>query len=249
MDIYENIIVGNFLFGLGVKMGIRHRNAPVDPISINLLQQNPLDQRLGDVVVTSAKIFRLIEFKRENSKDDKEPKKMAEIRRKLLNDLKEPKLVSLSRKVHWYVNSDFQDTQDFQDTKSRIKIMPYIDFLESKNFISISQFIDETAIEATDSVVDERELILCERYLEVVAGLWGNPSKVNSPGCLLLVVADGGQLQYAVVDDIGHLIKSRQQVIEMTLERPFGREMTRDRPFGREMTRERPLGREMTRER
>lgn len=43
MDIYENIIIGNFLYSFGAAMGARSHVKEL-PLSVNLLQQTPLDR-------------------------------------------------------------------------------------------------------------------------------------------------------------------------------------------------------------
>ena len=58
---YENIIIGNFLYSLGLAIGRSPR--PVEAC-INLTQQTPLDQVLGDVMLQFPGAWRLIEFKR-----------------------------------------------------------------------------------------------------------------------------------------------------------------------------------------
>ena len=53
-------------------MGQHGLQAKPEPISVNLLQQTPLDTSLGDVLLAKARVVRLIEFKREANKDRKE---------------------------------------------------------------------------------------------------------------------------------------------------------------------------------
>jgi hypothetical protein len=241
MDIYENIVVGNFLFGLGVKMGMGHMTTPIEPISINLLQQTPLDQRLGDVVVANARIFRMIEFERESNKAHKERIKWKIISDAL--DLEEAvDLIALSRKIHWYVNSDFRRLRS--EVRSKIEVFLYLDFVEPKGGVALPEFIDMTAIEAISATVDERELWWCKRNMEVVACVLGDSS--GTSGCLLLVVTGTGQLNYVPVNDIGDLIKTPQQLIErhqapqMELSREA--EVQRERPVPRQEHALRPEG-------
>lgn len=118
MDIFENIIVGNFLYGLGVGMGMHRNVAPADPISVNLLQQTPLDQVFGDVVLGSSRIFRLIEFKRAANTDQKELSKWRLISSALDCDAS-LELRALSRKIHWYIRSDFRKS------RADIDVVPY----------------------------------------------------------------------------------------------------------------------------
>ena len=213
MDIYENIVVGNFLFGLGVKLGIQHQSSPVKPISINLLQQQPLDRPLGDVVIANARILRLVEFKREGNKDKKEKLKW-----KLLSDALETEdiidLTSISRKIHWYVNSDYRAKTIGND--SNIKICPYLDFYNSNIFINLTEFINKTAEEAYTETMSDEEMKWCKIYLEIVASIFGSAS--GKSGCLLLTVSGSGQLTYAAVDDIGDFIETRQAVLDRHLE-------------------------------
>jgi hypothetical protein len=51
MKLYENVVIGHFLFALGFHT---HRVAPASgtlPVMINLLQQTPEDKNLGDVLL------------------------------------------------------------------------------------------------------------------------------------------------------------------------------------------------------
>ena len=43
-DIYENIVIGNFLVGFGIGVGLLHSSAPIEPLAVNLLQQTPMDK-------------------------------------------------------------------------------------------------------------------------------------------------------------------------------------------------------------
>jgi len=71
MDIYENLVIGNFLFGLGAEMSRRHLGRAMPDTFIGNLQQAPLDESYADVMVRNPGIFRLIEFKREARRKDK----------------------------------------------------------------------------------------------------------------------------------------------------------------------------------
>jgi len=82
MDVYENIVIGNFLFGLGVAMG-RRSEAEGLPLSANLLQQTPLDKGCGDVLVQGARAMRILEFKRASNDDFKEKAKLIHLSRAL----------------------------------------------------------------------------------------------------------------------------------------------------------------------
>ena len=70
LDTYENIIVGNFLFGLGIDVGLKNDESATRSICANLLQQTPYDTRLCDVLLVNSRFFRLIEFKREIKREE-----------------------------------------------------------------------------------------------------------------------------------------------------------------------------------
>lgn len=54
MKLYENVIIGNFLYGLGldigIKIGLDNGTETLPEIIINLLQQTPADKELGDML-------------------------------------------------------------------------------------------------------------------------------------------------------------------------------------------------------
>lgn len=81
---YENIVIGNFLYGLGLSLGTRAGlKAPL--ASINNTQQTPLDPILADVWLTFPGVCRLLEFKRQgvdNTKDKEKRKALSTV----LND-------------------------------------------------------------------------------------------------------------------------------------------------------------------
>jgi hypothetical protein len=60
LRVYENIVIGNFLFDLGVRMAKLRAEFPL--VSVDLLQQTPSDMRLGDVLLANAGVCRLIEL-------------------------------------------------------------------------------------------------------------------------------------------------------------------------------------------
>ena len=69
MPIYENLVIGNFLYALGLTMGARQHDYLAPDWAVSLAQQTPLDIVLGDVVLTGPKAVALLEFKREANRD------------------------------------------------------------------------------------------------------------------------------------------------------------------------------------
>ncbi len=117
-DPYENILIGTFLYSLGIVFGRRFPEE-VPPGVVNLLQQTPLDGALSDVHLNYPGVVRLIEFKRATNKSDKEHKKRAKLELLLAG---EPVLTDVSRVVHWYIET----SESAVDWLTRIT--PYLDF-------------------------------------------------------------------------------------------------------------------------
>jgi hypothetical protein len=232
MDIYENIIIGNFLFGLGASMGIRHNHAPVDQISINLLQQTPFDPYLGDVMVTSARIYRLIEFKRLENDSIKELSK-----RDVIDDALKAKgmgkLNDISRRIHWYIESRFHSkprnrTQvEMVEVENQVRVFPYLDFTRPQEAINLTDFIEKTARDATYSEMDEDELNTSREYVKFISGLY-HGSKAGS-GALLIVVTGSGALRYVAVNNIRDLFLKPEIVREQYLRLDRTRQMEQER--------------------
>ena len=77
MPIYENTVIGNFLFGLGLKLGGEGSNPG---LGVHLTQQTPLDIVLGDILLTGPRSVALLEFKRARAKRKKEKAKLGALR-------------------------------------------------------------------------------------------------------------------------------------------------------------------------
>lgn len=75
LDVYENVVIGQFLFGLGVKMGSRNSDAT----SVSLFQQTPSDASVGDVLVKNPGVVRVIEFKRQRADATSKKKETAKL--------------------------------------------------------------------------------------------------------------------------------------------------------------------------
>jgi hypothetical protein len=167
MDVYENVVVGNFLFGLGVKMGLQ-RNSGTSP---TLLQQTPIDEQLGDVLLKSRAIVRLIEFKRQKAPAKvkrKEANKLSRLARCLNKHPRSETLQAVSRRIHWYIESkiekaELKDSQDPAPNRFVLSscIVPYLDFqLRTSDFTeeALPRFIDFLAGEPSSPAVSDQEM-------------------------------------------------------------------------------------------
>jgi hypothetical protein len=194
MDIYENIVIGNFLYAFGLAMG--GRNDAWDlPLSVNLLQQTPLDRSAGDVLVRGSRVMRLLEFKRQSNDDYKEIAKLTHLQRSL--ETKEnADLISVSREVHWFISSKSEHSA------LDLKMVPYLDFLkEGVGGPDLRKFIDNMVKEAMCSTGDRSAVF--SRYLDLVAKSQG--SLKGSSGGLVVSVNAEGKMHYAVVEDLREL--------------------------------------------
>jgi hypothetical protein len=208
MDIYENIIIGNFIFGLGVAMGKSHRDSPIRPTAVSLFQQTCLDQSLADVLVKNPGVVRLIEFKRATNKSVKEKVKLDQLSTSLTAVPSLTHLSAVSRGIHWYVESDFRESHP------KYRIMPYLDFLSSQartEYPQLDTFVEAVAREAANSVVNAEQMRAYDDYLKLV---WRCHGSSRSSGTLLLKVAAEGKIEYAAVDDVRDLFQPSGIVIE-----------------------------------
>ncbi|MGO4382126.1 hypothetical protein AB4Z19_27980 [Pseudoduganella sp. RAF19] len=232
MDIYENIVIGNFLFSLGVAMG-RRQDAEGLPISANLLQQTPLDQGCGDVLIRGSRAMRILEFKRAKNDNSKEKAKLLHLTRALSATGNED-LNSISRSVHWYISSMMRDGE------LNLRIVPYLDFQESQgDGRKFQVFIDDLVSEATKSGSDNSNLY--NRYLQLVAMCQG--SAKGSSGGVIVSVTNEGKVNYFVVEDLRELGFELSQLHTKFLQRQAQQQREimpqherTSRPAGREYT-------------
>jgi hypothetical protein len=79
VPIYENLVIGNFLYALGLKIGARRHDYLAPDLAVHLTQQTPLDIVLGDVLLTGPRAVALLEFKRAAARRSKERSKLVKI--------------------------------------------------------------------------------------------------------------------------------------------------------------------------
>jgi hypothetical protein len=207
MEPYENIMIGNFLYALGLSLGARRDGKKV-PASINLLQQTPMDKLLGDALIEYPGTMRLLEFKRSKNKSDKEQNKLEGLRTAMTPF---PHLDPVSRAVHWYIES-------IEDQSSDARAVPYLD-LDAANpdaQTTMFAFIDALVSEALAGGSGRFDDNLIREYLECVSD-WSGESGASSGG-LLVMLDERGQLVYQTLDDIRDLHMMHELLREMRLE-------------------------------
>jgi hypothetical protein len=199
---YENVIIGNFLVGFGLLMGYRHKGGAIDisEMCVSLTQQTPPDQSLGDLFLKVAGTIRVLEFKRATNKSTKERSK-ARLLRRVLNVPEYAHLESVSRRVHWYV-----ETND-ENPHIQARIIPYLDLLSGTNSNQdLATFVQATvddACEVSPRADDSRHRDYFRLLFRCNARDYPLPNaSAPSTGALIVQVTGSGQLRYAAVNDL-----------------------------------------------
>lgn len=202
MKLYENIVIGNFLYALGFSVRSK-MTKQVQPAMVNLLQQTPADTSLADVLVEFPGTTRLIEFKQKNNKSNKERDK-----HKLIQRLLEAhsQLEPISRSIHWYI-----ETLPVGDDFDSI-VTPYIDaFPQPKSIFNFWDFVNVTANEAVQDeyAFSENEI---KEYLHFIRD--ANGSDYIGTGGLLVHIDNQGNVVYCELADMIQMRLSHEQYID-----------------------------------
>lgn len=239
MKLYENITIGNFLFSLGYSIRDKQRGPEAAAAgSINLLQQTPADQLLGDVLLNFSGVARLLEFKAGGANLGKERGKHAGLK-KVIED---KGLCELSREVHWYV-----ETKATTDTLGLLTV-PYLDAFPRISPQATGRL--EALVQSTAEAIATRKTRFTgaqiNQYLLAVKTVSGKAA--SGSGGLLLLAEPGGLLKFAPIEDmlelnmmhkewvrerIAHTERSHQLMLQQAQEK----ELARQRSLGRGMSR------------
>jgi len=207
MKLYENITIGNFLFALGFSLRHEQGNQKLAG-SINLLQQTPADTLLADVFLNFTGVVRLLEFKAHGASLTKERDKHLAIS----EVVGAHGLQTVSREVHWYVESKATDTS------MGLLTLPYLD--------AFSEDARQTSANLQDFVQRLAQDIALQRsthtgqqindYLLHVRSLQGD--KKTGSGGLLLFAEPNGMLRYAPLHDLLDLNLNHKLWIEQQIQ-------------------------------
>lgn len=209
MKLYENIVIGNFLYGLGFAVRAQ-RSSGMTTSVVNLLQQTPADTLLGDLLLEFPGVIRLLEFKAQDNRDSKERSRHQMLSAGLRG---KPEFQAISREVHWYV-----ETAPSAEHGVIARIVPYLDAFprERAKHDRLEMFIERLARE----IVEDRAISRSDReaaYLRWVKYTQGG-GMVGSGG-LILVADANGSLRYAQLLDMLELRLSHRQWIELHQQR------------------------------
>lgn len=203
--LYENILIGNFLYGLGLAMGAGGSEQRI-PACISLLQQTPLDPLLGDALIEFPGTVRLFEFKRHGVEPVMEFEK-ADFLRVALED--EPALFELSKRIHWFVQGG-----DMPDLDEQVMhVYPYLDLATGKagGKMSLGRMVEALVQEVLQGQAEPVAPALLSSYLAFVAKFHTGAA---TGGGLLVHIDQTGRLRYAPLNDIRELALQQSRYIE-----------------------------------
>lgn len=208
LKLYENVVIGNFLYGLGFAIRAKSDRGIV-PSVVNLLQQTPADKELGDVLLEFPGVVRLIEFKQLNNKSKKERRRSLHLTAAIG---KNEEMIRLSKSIHWFIETN-PDNKTFVS-----RIVPYLDaYAEPKNDKkhSLEKFIEAIAVEAVDEPKNFSNEEL-KHYLSFITKILGS-DKVGTSGLLLAINAEGC-LRFVELIDIIDLRLQHRAFVEKLID-------------------------------
>jgi len=200
LKLYENVVIGNFLYTLGYSVGIKTKGREILSV-VSLLQQTPDDQRLADTLLEFEGVVRLIEFKNKASSLKKEKSKNKRLQT-ILN--KQKNFIPISREIHWYA-----ETNPYEE-KCINKIVPYLDAFENVDSIhTLESMVDEISDEV---MIGEPKIpySLSKQYLKLISCNQGNGS-AGTGG--LLVLLNKNKIRYLQYTDIFDLRLTAKQYV------------------------------------
>ncbi|HDC4523103.1 TPA: hypothetical protein O8T94_002934 [Enterobacter kobei] len=234
LKLYENVVIGNFLYGLGVSVGAQLRGH-VLPASVNLLQQTPEDKALADVLLSFPGTLRLIEFKTADNRSCKEAARFRKLSHALESDAR---LTPLSHRIHWYVET-------MPDVQLGVKtyFSSYLSALSRPNRqaepLNLEKFIAQTTCSIFSSQVHAEDPVAVSNYLKLVRWCQGVDAESNA-GALIVVCDGSGNLKYAELKNIMELSMTHEKWLlyrhEIDRQTELEREQTLDHDRGIELS-------------
>lgn len=223
MKLYENVVIGNFLYGLGVSVGAQ-LGSNVLPASVNLLQQTPEDKALGDVLLSFPGTLRLIEFKSAANRSGKEEARFRKLSNALtINDA----LTPLSHRIHWYVETTPNVPAGVKTYFSSYLSALSLPVRQAESF-NLERFIAQTARSIFSARAEDPEAV--SNYLKLIR--WCQGVDEESSAGALIVVCDGqGNLRYAELKNIMELSMTHEKWLEYRQDMEHQKELNREKTF------------------
>lgn len=202
LKLYENVVIGNFLYGLGFAIASRI-DEPSFPSMVNLFQQTPADTAIGDLIMRFPGVLRIIEFKQQENKDDKEP-----IRHQHLSEQLEhyTRRREISRRVHWFIET--APTEEAFVSR----IVPYLDaYPPTSSQHNLASFINGIAGAAVDGEPDIANEEL-DDYIKFIGTC--HKSGAASAGGLVVKMSSSGSLAYVALKSMEELRLEPYRVLD-----------------------------------
>ncbi|MBR9779722.1 MAG: hypothetical protein GYB52_08100 [Rhodospirillales bacterium] len=235
MDIYENVVIGGFIYALGFRAG---QKAFSMPTNINLLQQTPMDKSLADVLIGMPDVYYLLEFKRRANKGTKEAQKLAFLQRYLSQD--NPRYLEVSRGTHLYIESELNGEH------LATRCSPYLDFQSELKSVRLERIVD-VLLEGTlvrDRGITGEEcchyLGLVQQAYKAVDGVEGDTG--TSGGFIIVGGTTSGTLKFVTLPDIRQFTMTREKLEKLQHEQVLQRENVMSRTRSRSQGIERDRG-------
>lgn len=215
MKVYENVVIGNFLYSLGFSVRSHLERDTPFPSVVNLLQQTPVDKELGDVLLTFPGLVRLIEFKMKGASLKKEKLRHQTLSIALTGE--NAMLVETSKSVHWYVELSARS----EKAPLISRVVPYLDAFTDSGTLrpgSIEEMVEQTARQAVTEI-DPLSRLQARAYLDLVRLTLGSGKPAGAGGLLLVMDVKGG-MHFAEVQDIVDLNLPNRMWLEKALTGP-----------------------------
>lgn len=191
--LYENVVIGNFLYGLGFAIGAKLRTGQLASV-VNLLQQTPADTLLGDMLLQFPGVVRLIEFKMHHNRSDKEQERHERLSEHLQ---RHPDRELVSRRVHWFIENTPSSIPGQAFTSH---IVPYLDAFAPRAHSHDGRLETWIANLATTVMSQHGEQQdEAQSYLNWLRRLQGK-GEVGTGGVVLVANANGGVHYVQLID-------------------------------------------------
>lgn len=205
VKLYENVVIGNFLYGLGVSVGAQLRGH-VLPASVNLLQQTPEDKALADVLLSFPGTLRLIEFKSADNRSGKEAARFRKLSHALESDAR---LRPLSHRIHWYVETT-PDAQVGVKTYFSSYLIALSQSTRKAEPLNLENFIAQTTRSIFSTQVNAEDPVAVSDYLKLVRWCQGVDAESNA-GALIVVCDGSGNLRYVELKNMMELSMTHEK--------------------------------------
>ncbi len=229
MDLYENTLIGSFLYGLGAEVCAQNEGNTL-AASVDLLQQTPLDSSLADVLVAAPRFFRLLEFKRVQNVSSKEERKQDSLRELLTRHPNGQTLMQTSIAIHHHVEIGYAGA--LPEGSPVLTVSPYVGGQgRTTSLLNLCRGTAQAMCRPTTTPTPAQ----CAAYLRLLTRTQGPLKRGSGGGATLLVAARDGLLEQAHVPDLrdfglrGRELLARQQELDRLIEIQRQRERERER--------------------